>query len=369
MNICICDDREQWNEAVLSFGGALYQSWEWGELRAPEGWRPWRLLFKDATGSVVAAVNVLERRLPLGLSLMYGVRGILGCESRGDHLAEVVKSLREFVRAHGAILLRLDPRVPDTDKEYKSLLLRAGLKSRPEQWSLWNRPRFTMAVDLTVPEPELLARMKKIHRNRVHRVQRSGLAIEIGSSSSHIEEFYKLLQKTSERQQIVIRQLSYFQRVRELLMTQDRGAVFIARQEGKAVAAISCARFGKACHFVHGGFDWEARTANANEYLHYRAMLWGKEHGCVKYTLGGAGTRYPPEQQNSGYSLYHFKQGFGADDVYSVGYFDLIGNPMAALALRAAERHSGLLLRAKKILFERSRARSQSVRVTDPIQP
>lgn len=337
MQIRLIEDSTEWNNALLDLGATLYHSWDWGQLRATEGWRAWRVLASDGS-SPRAAVQVLERRLPIpGLSILSAPRGIAARRDDREPVLLIGKWLKGFVRARHAIVLRMDPFIPDTDDEQRSLHREAGFIDLPYQWSRWNLPRANMTVNIGGSREEILARMRRSHREYIYRASRSGLVVKAGSEIEQMRQFFDLLVKTSQRQHFALRTFQYYCEVRDKLLRSGNGELFVAYDSEKAVAGILCAYFSKTCHYLYGGFDWESRQARPNEALHWQAIQWAKDRGCTEYDLLGSGTRNPPKEGNPGFGIYTFKKGFGADLHYLIGYFDLPGNALLYKLFRFAE--------------------------------
>ncbi|MFZ0211478.1 MAG: peptidoglycan bridge formation glycyltransferase FemA/FemB family protein [Candidatus Acidiferrales bacterium] len=349
MKIELNENSEQWNNAVLALRGTLYHSWEWGETRANQGWHPWRVLAQEE-GTPCAAVQLFERKVPLlGASVLYAASGIAGHDAEASVVNSLAAWMGEFGVRRNAILLRIESRFDDQDESRKALLNSAGFRALTDQWSLWNLPRANMIIDISGAEEELLRRMRKKHREHINRSQRNGLKITATSEVAGLRVFYDLLLKSSERQGFAVRDFGYFIHLREQLLTGDRGLLFLAEMDSRPVAGILCAQFGSTCHYLYGGFDWTARQAYANEALHWTAIRWARKLGCDHYDMVGAGTSYPPTEGNAGYGLYNFKKGFGAELVYSAGYFDLINRRALYSALRFAETHTGWITVARGI--------------------
>ncbi|MFZ0420463.1 MAG: peptidoglycan bridge formation glycyltransferase FemA/FemB family protein [Candidatus Sulfotelmatobacter sp.] len=341
MQIAMCGDSANWDATILELGGSLYQSWDWGELREGEGWAAWRIVGKDGC-KVRAAVQILERRLPVvGLGIMYAPRGIVTAPGDYDAIRELTKWLYEFVRKRRAIALRIDPTILDSDESTKDVLRRIGYRwLSEEQWSVWNRPRAIMKVDISLGEDDILNNMRKEHRYCIRRALRDGLTVEINDDLSSLHDFYPLLVKTGQRQQIIVRGIDHFIELHRKFVSGGKGVIAIARENGRALAAIVCTRLGKTCYYLNGGFDWEYRDRRPNQMLHWKVIQWARQTGCTEYDLAGANTKYPPSEQRSS-GVYEFKKGFGAGLRYYAGYFDLVGYPALYSLFRVAERHAG----------------------------
>jgi peptidoglycan pentaglycine glycine transferase (the first glycine) len=338
----LCDNPAEWNLAVLQLDGTLYQSWQWGELRRFHGWIPWRVLVEEG-GVVRATVQVLERRAPgLPLSVLYAPRGIAHQGTDPRVLGELADWLRSFMRQRNAVFLRIDPGIADSNEQEKEGLMRAGFRALCERGSMWNLPRTTMVLDIRPSEEELFSAMRQTHRQLIRRAERRGVNFDCGSDVRHMREFYDLLMKTSQRQGFAVQGLDYFLRMQRTLLTEGEGLVFLARYEERAVAGVVCARFGRRCHYLYGGFDWEFRRAEANEALQWKAIRWAKDAGCRWYDTGGAGTGTPdpPREGNPTFGVYNYKKGFGAALCYSAGLFDLVNSRAGYEVFRRLERRA-----------------------------
>jgi lipid II:glycine glycyltransferase (peptidoglycan interpeptide bridge formation enzyme) len=162
-----------------------------------------------------------------------------------------------------------------------------------------------------------------------------------------MQDFYGLLLKSGQRQGFPVRSLDYFLQIQRTLLAEGNGLVFLAGHEQETIAGALCSRFGTRCHYLYGGFDWDYRRLGANEPLQWRAIQWAKDAGCRWYDTGGLGTSYPPREGNSGYGVYNYKKGFGADICYSAGLFDLVNSRAGYAAFRLFEKR--LLPRAYKL--------------------
>jgi len=349
MNVGICTDKEYWNQAALNLGASIYHSWEWGDLRQAEGWRSWRVLTEE-NDQPVAVTHILEKRLPLRLgALLYAAHGIVSRENDDAAVVTTARWLKNFARERRAFLLRADPEFADTDDNKKKQLVENGFRSIPDQWSFWNSPRATMVVDLKPLEDDILHRMRSTHRQRIRNAIRDGIDIEVGTEPSHLQDFYNMVLKSSQRQGFVLRDSGHFELVRQIFLKAGKGLIFIARQNGRPAAAVLSLFFGSTCLYLHGGFDPEIKLTGATETLHWKAMQWAKQMGCTKYDFLGTGTKHPPMEGNRGYGLYSYKKGFGAELVYTAGYFELRRGKARYGLLRLAERNPKLVDLAVKI--------------------
>lgn len=335
--IDLINDRDVWDQALLSLPAMLYHTWEWGEVRAKEGWQPSRVLARRA-GKPVAAVQVLERQLLMPLfRILYAPRGIAYREDDPEAFLELTSWLKQLVKQRRAMLLRMDPFVMDSDTQTKNLHLQAGFCSLPHQWSRWNFGRTNMVIDISLPAEKIFSKMRSRYRSYINSAEKRKISFVASNEMRYQKDFYLLLQKSSARQQFAIRDFEYFSNLIEAFSRMGNASLFLAYSDGTPAAGIFCIRFSATSYYVHGGFDWNLRDLHAIEPLHWMAMNWAKDVGCTRYDLMGAGTSYPPHEGNYGYGLYSFKKGLGAELLYLAGYFDLVGNPVTYRFFRFLE--------------------------------
>jgi lipid II:glycine glycyltransferase (peptidoglycan interpeptide bridge formation enzyme) len=342
----LCHDPKEWDGIAAANGSWIYQSWGWGELRRDESWIPWRLMLREQNGTRLG-LQIFERRIPfLASSLLYAPRPPRPRENDLISWHRLVDQLRKFLRERRAILLRIDPDFLDSDRVGKTLITRLGFQEVSDQkWSSWgNLPRSWMIVDLRPDEDAIFHGMRENHRRSIRKAGEIGVVVDTGTDDLSVSDLHRLLLKTSEKKGFEVRDLDYFFRLRDVLLENGHGKIFIARHQGSPVAATACARFGASCYYLYGGFDFDQRHATSSHVLHWRAIQWAKSVGCTEYNLIGTGTKFPPAKGSIGFDLYNFKKGFGSELRYYAGYFDLVGIKTLYAAFRILEAHASRAL-------------------------
>lgn len=340
MKVRFCDNETEWNQAVVELNGSLYQSWQWGESRRPYGFGPWRIL-GETDGRPRAAIQVLERRAPLGCGVHYAPHGIASKAADADEWCEFVSWLRRFLDQRKAAFLRVDPAILDSDEESRQVLTQAGFRSLPDKWSIWgNLPRFSMFIDLHPSSEELLRTMRSRLRRYI-RNPKAELTLESGTDAEHMERLHRLVSQTGARRSFAVRNSDFFQHLRRHLVMNERGMIHVARYQGRVIGALLATRFGKVCYALYAGSDQAFSNLHPMEILYWNSILWAKQNGCDKYDMRFVPTAYPPTEGNRGYGLYRFKRGFGAQERYCAGYFDLVGSPLRWRMFRWFETKAG----------------------------
>lgn len=175
--------------------GHVLQTWEWGELKSRTGWHPWRLILEE-NGEIVAAVSILERKLPVvGIPIFYASRGpVLSWQDEKlfDALLAEVKSL---AKKRGAIFLKVDPDVPSSEQELENYLRSCGFQSAETGKGFEGvQPKYVFRLDISPDEETLLKQMHQKTRYNVRLAQKKGLRFGSGQRKSS-PRFIKFLKK------------------------------------------------------------------------------------------------------------------------------------------------------------------------------
>ncbi len=318
-------DPRVWDDFVCSQDGHLLQSSAWGELKTRFGWMATRLALERG-GEIIAAAQILFRRLPLGLRLAYVPRGPVVDPYDGQVLAALVEAMSTTARAHGAFALKLEPNWLDDQ-------LARGLPPPLRGWRPGpsHQPQMTIHVDLTRDLDAILAQMKPKWRYNIRLSARKGVSVREGTTAD-LPLFYRLLQTTSARDRFAIHSLAYYRAAFDLL--REHARLFIAEFRGEPLAAIFVTAFGKQAIYLYGASSNEHRECMPNHALHWAAIQWARTRGCAQYDLWGVADP----------GLYQFKQGFGGNVVRYAGAYDKVFSPARfALYTRAlAFRRGGL---------------------------
>jgi hypothetical protein len=157
-------------------------------------------------------------------------------------------------------------------------------------------------------------------RTAIRKAQRSGLDVEVDVSGRLLGEFFELYQKSIVRWAamqhapvwLTRRRLAGTNPKKLALIAGQFGhdcATWVARSEGKPVAAIIILRSGSYASYYRGAMDKEGATSvRANEFLHSLAIEEACRDGYRYYEMGRGGP---------GSSLAAFKAKFGADLVFN----------------------------------------------------
>jgi lipid II:glycine glycyltransferase (peptidoglycan interpeptide bridge formation enzyme) len=316
------------------------QSWEWGEFKRLGGWEPLRVLVLDGE-QAVAGAQLLSRRV-MGVPSLYAPRGPWWRDDESG--AAGLEALGVWLRRKrpaGAPFLRVDPPIAAP-----GLLGSLGFRAAPRQV----QPRATIVVDLTPDAEKLLAAFNSRVRYNARHALKKGVEVSEGGAED-VRPFWELLSATAERKGFVERDLSYFQQLMEVFGGDAR--ILLARFNGVVVYGALVVVFGASAYYLYGGSGGD-RSVKPSELGQYRAMLWAKSRGAIRYDMWGI--PFAPAEDNPLYSVYTFKSGFGGEEERYVGALDLSLAPVIGAHAPAFETFA-----LKSISF----ARGKGFRIID----
>jgi hypothetical protein len=299
-------NRDAWEALVVEAGrSTLPQSWAWGEAKAEiEGWRPRRAVLADGA-RVVAACQVLEKRLgPLRLARInrgpLWLAADLGSEGKATCLATLARPWRWY----GGRAQLIAPELAEGDRALATSL---GWRHRasPAWGSAW--------IDLAA-EPDLLRkRLNGKWRNMLVNAEKAGLEVDIRHGAEGLGWLLP-------RYQTMMAEKGFGGIAPPLLEALARHAdaadltLLTARAGADDASAVLVYRHGAAATYLIGWNSLSGRNTRANHLLLWRALLAMKEGGCRWFDLGGIDAALTP-------GIAAFKRGLGGEEYRLAGEF------------------------------------------------
>ncbi len=344
-------DSRAWDDFVCAHNGHLLQSAAWGALKSRFGWTATRVALAQAN-TIVAAAQILFRRLPLGLVLGYVPRGPVVEPTDSATFAALLEVLCATAQGRGAFALKIEP---NWQQPQLTADIAAGTPEPLRGWRLGpsHQPRTTIHLDLSRDLDTILAQMKPKWRYNIRLAARKGVSIR-QATAADVPLFYSLLQVTSARDRFAIHSSDYYRAAFDLL--GDHACLLVAEFDRQPLAAIFVTAFGTEAIYLYGASSNERRDCMPNHALHWAAIQWARSRGCTRYDLWGIAEGGVPIQDQGNSAgifssfiphpsslpdgLYQFKQGFGGSVVRYANAYDKVFSPVRftlytrALALR-----------------------------------
>jgi len=315
----LATDDAAWDAFVEGAPNGQYlQLSPWRDVKRPNGWGAFRVAADGGSGPIGA--QVLTRRLgPLPLSIGYAPAGPPATAFDAASLRAFTDELRAAARRHRLSHVTVDPTLGGA--EVLEALRSAG----------WRKTKTlqvdrSWVVDLHVPEDDLWQGMRSKWRQYVQKSRRSGFVV-VDAGADGIDDLFRIVVETADRAGFVYRSRDTYRRVYEAYSAGDRARVLLCRApDGEAVAALMLVRCGTKVVEPYGGMTAAGAEGRANYLLKWEAMRTSRERGATLYDMWGMATA----------GITQFKQGFGGREIEYVGAWDLVVNPLARTAFKAA---------------------------------
>ena len=309
-----------WNEFIAQQPGAhILQSGEWGELKSAFGWDAVRVV-KNGLGA-----QILFRRLPLGLTFAYIPKGPVGSSS-DDINAQFWADVDALCRKKRAVFLKLEQ--DGWEGEPASGTPHATFLSSPQHI----QPRTTLVVDLQGSEEHVFNCMKPKTRYNIRLAGRKDIVVH---PSNDLENFYRIIGVTSQREEFNVHSLDYYRRAYELFYPKGMCELFVADFQGQTLAVVMAFAFGKTAYYFYGASGDVERNRKPTYPLQWEAIRWAHAKGCTEYDMWGIPDEATDvdddeaEAREDGlWGVYRFKRGFGGSIKRAQPTLDRVYNPL-----------------------------------------
>lgn len=301
------------------------QSFAWGELQRNYGWLPEYHLLKD-DGNIRAAILILSRKLPLlGKRFCYAPRGPVFDPKDPSVLQLIMSKLKISLARNGAIFLRCDPYLL-ADDVADSIWLSAGFTRLPRQWSYWNAPKLVFWLDLQTEEKMLFNNLSPTCRNEIRAGYKNDIEFVRGGVDD-LDDFQRLMVSMGKNKGIVVKNRDYYHKLYQHLTSSSKVGLFLARYQGKNIAAGMSVVFGNTAWLLYAASDKDYYKLKPNRTLQWEMIKWARDEGCTRYDFRGTAANDPPQTDDPGYGVYQFKKSFGPTYTRLAGYYDLVMIP------------------------------------------
>ena len=326
----------QMEQFVTGHGkGHFMQHPRWSNVK--QFW-DWRGIMIYQHNRIAAAMSVLIRPMPLGLSLLYAPRGPV-CD-RNDPVvwAELMAALKRMAKEHRALLLYLDPDEPDMNSEFRSLMKELKFREQTDDGFGNIQPQFVFRLALDDRDEEgIYGAFTQKTRYNIRLARRKGVTIQEYSGSEFIPEtvldrFAALMETTGQRDRFQVRGKDYFKMLLNTLGNDAR--LFMACYQDVPIAGSIEVFCGKKAWYLYGASANDHRNVMPNYLLQWTMIRRAMERGCTMYDFRGV----PGEvaEDHPLYGLYRFKKGFSGSYTKFTGLFVYSFLPMSSFLIEMA---------------------------------
>ena len=199
------------------------QSYEWGLFcKRAKGQVPCYVGMEDENGNLVATCLILLRKTPFGFSYGYAPRGFILDYSNKDVIKVFTTYLKEYMKNNKIIYIKFDPDIKyqDIDEngnkidggennyELYNYMLSLGYK-HTGFYRLYegNQPRYTFRINLKKSWEEIEAKFNKSFMKSVKRSYSYNLIVD---NDVKVDDFYRLIQSNSSKDDFDPHSLEYY---------------------------------------------------------------------------------------------------------------------------------------------------------------
>lgn len=357
--------REEHLDFLRSRSSASFlQCPSWGDVKAE--WRAESLGWVDTDDRVVGAGLVLYRQVPrLRRYLAYLPEGPVidwAGTSSGMDLRAWLEPMVAHLRRRRAFGVKMGPPVPvrqweaDTVKAAIAGPARSLREVEPDWVSPhagqvadtlrslgWRppsagagfsagQPQFVFQLPLQgKSEDDLLKGFNQLWRRNVKKAEKAGVEVVPGGEED-LGAFHDLYVLTARRDGFTPRPLSYFARMWRAMTAEDpdRIRLYLARHQGRLLAATTMVRVGDHAWYSYGASGDEGREVRPSNAIQWRMMRDALTEGAAVYDLRGISDTLDESDKLLG--LVQFKVGTGGQAVEYLGEWDL---PLSRLLYKA----------------------------------
>lgn len=321
-----------WDEFLENVpGGQHTQTSRWAQLKAFLGFCCVRVIVREGQ-RIVGGGQILIRRMRILGKVAYISKGPVMGSDDGRLTHEVLRSLRDAARAHGARVLFLQP--PSIVANTAQQLAALGFRESPIETG----PTATTLVDLSQSLDRVLANMRKGTRKNIRRSERDGISVREGTEAD-LPTFHRLLVANSQRRGFATFPEEYFREMWRILVPHDNFKLFLSEMHGETVSAQAVVSFGDTTVAKQVGWSGEHGRSGPNEALDWATIKWSKSRGYRYYDLEGIspsavtairqGEQLPADLRQT---PTFYKLGFGGEARLLPQTYCYIFNPLLRMA-------------------------------------
>ena len=292
------------------------QSLEWGDVKV--AWKKEVVLSEDKDGNIVGSICVWIRKIPIFGNMMYSARGPVCDIHDEDVLRDLTEGLNHLAKKYKAFVLRCEPDILKTDEEYREIVKSLGYKIKDNSKDFMDeiQPRFVFRLDIKdKTEDEIFEAFHSKTRYNVRLAVKKGVEVKEGTRED-LKDFHKIMVETGERDDFIIRPLSYFEKMYDSL-GKEHMKLLMAYVEGKPIAGIIPIMYGNKVWYLYGASSNTSRNYMPNYLLQWTMIKEAIQRKADVYDFRGVSGVV--DETHPQYGLYRFKKGFNAEFTEFIG--------------------------------------------------
>ncbi len=292
--------------------GDFQQSTEWAKVKSL--WEQVILTFKDRDDVIIASMSILIRKIPLFGYFMYVPRGPIGEYLNKEVMEYFKEEIDKLGKKYNAFAIIIEPNVENKNEEFKKLVTMTGfsINNHAMNFSEAIQARHNFRIYLKdKTEDEVFNQFSKKTRYNIRLAVKRGITIKVFDESG-IDEFYKLMEITGQRDHFGIRKKEYFKKI--MASFRDSAKIYLAFYNDTPLAGALMINYGGTMTYLYGASSNEYRNYMPTYLLQWTMIKDAIKSGCLVYDFRGVSM---DQGENGG--LYRFKKGFGGEFIELIG--------------------------------------------------
>jgi len=307
-------DKHLWDSFMARVQPSTFiHSWTWGTFEHELGREIIRFgVFDDQKKlrAIALAVKTVARRgtfllCPHGPIIDLGQGSEQEKEKEFEtYIAIVLKELVRLGKEMKCDFVRISTPIIETPERVQAFR-KAGFRDAP----IHVHSRISSILDVTKPEQELLALMKKNARYGIRKAERDGIVVASSHKPEDLEIFWNIYQETVQNNSFVPYPKSFLDKEFRAFEKEGSARWYFASHNGKVVSAAMIIFTPWSAFYHHGASARISGGITPSELLQWRIIEDAKAHGCKYYNFWGVVPDADEEHPWAGFS--RFKKSFG----------------------------------------------------------
>ncbi len=342
------NDKKRYKEFLENHERCNFQqSLEWGNVKT--SWKKEVILSEDENGNIRGSLCIWIRKIPIFGNIMYSARGPVCDIYNEEIIADLVEGADLLAKKYKAFVLRVEPDILKTDEKFREIILKHKFKIKDDSKDFKDeiQPRFVFRLDIKgKTKDEIFNNFHQKTRYNVRLATKKGVVIKEGTKDD-LKEFHKIMVKTGERDNFIIRSLAYFEKMYDE-MAPDHMKLLMAYHENEPIAGIIPIMYGNKVWYLYGASSNKHRNLMPNYLLQWTMIQEAIDRGADMYDFRGVSGVV--DESHPQYGLYRFKKGFNAEFTEFIGEIYIPYKPLTYKLYKLAEKTYRSLRTLKKKL-------------------
>lgn len=330
-------DKDIWEDFLAGRSEANFlQSWYWGEFHQSLGNYIRRTGFFDGDKLLGVMLSIVEPAKRARYLTVPGGPIINWTDS--DLINTFVEEIKTIARNRQCVFVRVRPQLEEGEFSRK-IFKKFGFRDAP----MHLHAELTSRLDITKPEEEIFAQMRKTTRYEIKKALTMGIKVAATQDSGEIKKFYGLQLETAKRQGFVPFSYKFLHEQFKVFAGQNLALLYNAEFEGRLLSQAFVIFYGKEAVYHYGASTEDGRKYPGAHLLQWEAIREAKKRGMSRYNFWGVAPSNEVNHRFYGVSV--FKRGFGGEDFTYLHAQDLVIDPLRYLVnylvenIRKIRRH------------------------------